>query len=170
MAHGQPPPHAAHDRLLVIGVAAVVLGLVLVGEGVLLAEPTTHRVSREHPVLMAAERIGPAQEERLTTDTPPTNRVPPTSTPRTASSGARTNVASCSPHLDLDHDLRLVLSAMARHRQHFTFAQERPAGYFGAPANQDVLAKYRELVGAEGSVAHAEAFPPAAWLSAVPGC
>jgi hypothetical protein len=168
MAHGQPPPHAAHDRLLVIGVATAVLGVVLAGHGVLLAEPATHRVSREHAARMPAERMGPAQEERLTTDTPATNSVPPT--PRAASSGASTNVASCSPQLELDQDLRLVLAAMARHRQRLTFARERPAGYLGEPANKVIFAKYRELAGAEGSVALAEASPPAAPLSTVPGC
>ncbi len=168
MAHVQPPLHPAHDRLLVLGVAAVVLGLLLVGHGVLLAEPATHRVSRAHPMLIAAERIGPAHEERLTTDTPPTNHVPPTSTPRTASSGVTGLLGSCPLPFDLDHDRGQDLAAMAQ--QGRRIFQEHQAGHCGAPANQDGLAKYRELAGAEGSVAHAAASPPAAPLSAVPSC
>ena len=58
--HRAPPANATHDLLLVFDVAAAVLGVVLVCNGMPLAEPRAHGVPRAHAVLTPAERDGAA--------------------------------------------------------------------------------------------------------------
>jgi hypothetical protein len=156
-----------NDLMLVLGMAAVVLGVVMVSQGVLPSRSAAQLVPRAHATLMPAERGGPAPLERLAAGTSPTDRVSPTHALRTASRGASTGpatcfprgVTTCPPHfveLDLDHDLRLTLAAMALQGRHF--AREWPV----APDKQDVPAKDRVLARAEGSsVTRAEASPQA---------
>ena len=96
----------------------------------------------------------------------PTVRVPPT--PRSASSAIR-GIAACASHLDLDLDLRLELAATAQQRR-FASERERLAGFFGAPANQDDPAKYREVAGDAESVAHVDASPPTTQGPNAPDC
>ena len=115
--------HGPNDLMLVLGVAAVVLGVVMVSQGVLLSQPAAQLVPRAHAALMPAERGGSAPDERLAAGTSRTDRVSPTHALRTGSRGASTgpatcfprSVTTCPPHfeLDLDHDLRLTLAAMA---------------------------------------------------------
>ena len=64
--------------MLVLGVAAVVLGMVMVSRGVLPVQPAAHLVPSAHAALMPAERAVPAPDERLAASTSPTDRVPPT--------------------------------------------------------------------------------------------
>ena len=174
MKHPETPPQAAHDLLLVLGVAALALGFLLVSQG-LLANPPAHKVQRERAALLPAESAVLAPGERLAAITSPRDSVPPMPGTSTAISDASLGVATCFPHgvvacpprLDLDHDLRLVLTAMALHKRRIP--GERPAGYYGTPANQDVPAKVRALAGAATSVAHVDIPPPSARRLNAPG-
>jgi hypothetical protein len=155
--------HGANDFMLVLGMAAVVLGVVMVSQGVLPSPPAVHLVPRAHAALMPAESAGPAPEERLAAYTSPTTSVPPTSAPRTASRGATGLVTACPAHFDL----RQVLAAMALQGQRY--ARAYPAAHFRPPRKGDVPASV--LILAEGSsVAAAEASPPAVELPRGPGC
>jgi hypothetical protein len=167
MAHREPSP-AAHDRLLVIGVAGLMLGVVLVCQGMPLAEPTAHLTPHAHATLTPAERDGSAPGVRLATPTSPPDRAPSTPTTRTASSGTTGLLAPCAPYFDLGHDLGQDLAAMAQQGRRVN--HECPAGHLVAPANQDVPPEYRALARAEGSsVTRAQASPQAARLPMVPG-
>jgi hypothetical protein len=132
VAHRAPTPNTTHDRLLVFGVAAAVLGVVMVSQGVQLAQSAAHLVPRPHAALMPVERPLPTQDERLAATASPTDRVPPTPAARTAIRGATTLVAACPPHFVFDHDPRLVLAAMA--------VQGRctPRQWLAAPNKRDV--------------------------------
>jgi hypothetical protein len=154
----------ANDLLLVVGVAAVVLGVVMVSQGALPSQSAAPRVPRAHAALLSAQRAVPAPDERLATHTSLTTRIPPAPATRTASNGATRVVAACAPHLDLDHDLRLVLAAMALQRRRTLHATAN----FVPSDKQDVPASVRVL--ARASVAHAEASPPAARAPHGPGC
>jgi hypothetical protein len=158
MPHRSPAANGTHDRLLVSGAAAVVLGVVLVGQGVLPSQSAAHRVLSAHATLLSAEHAGPAPDERLVAETSPATSVPQTPTLWSASSGRKTAAAACAPHLDLDHDLRLMLVTMALQGQHHT--RGYPAAHFHPPSKGDVPASV--LILAERSVTHAEASPPAA--------
>jgi hypothetical protein len=164
MPDREPRAHGANDVMLVLGVAAVVLGMVMVSQGVRPAQPAAHRVPSAHAALMPTERALPVLDERLAADTFPRDRVPPM--PRTTGSGAATAAAACTPRLDLDHDLRLVLLAMALQRRRTL----HPTAHYVPPDKQDVPAKDRALAGVEESVARAEASPPAVGLPRGPGC
>jgi hypothetical protein len=157
----------AHDLLLVFGVATVVIGVMMVSQGGLSSQPAAHLVSGEHSALMPAESAVPAPDPRLTAIMSPTVGVPPT--PRASNRSATRVVAACTSHLDLDLDLRLELAATAQQRR-FASEREHLAGFFGAPANQDVPAKYRELTGDAESVAHVDASPPALRQPNAPDC
>jgi hypothetical protein len=156
--------HSANDLMLVLGVAAVVLGMVIVSQGVLPAQPAAHRVPSAHAALMPTERALPAPEERLTAYASPTTSVPPTRAPRTASSGATGLVVACTPRLDLDHDLRLVLLAMALQRRRTL----HPTAHFVPPDKQDIPASV--LARTKGVVTRAEASPQATWGPNGPSC
>jgi hypothetical protein len=132
VAHRAPTPNTTHDRLLVFGVAAAVLGVVMVSQGVLLAQPAAHLVPRPHAALMPVERPLPTQDERLAATASPTDRVPPTPAARTAIRGATTLVAACPPHFVFDHDPRLVLAAMA------VQGRRTPRQWLAAPNKRDV--------------------------------
>ena len=153
MPHRSPAAEGTHDRLLVFGAAAVVLGVVLVSQGVLPSQPAAYRVLSAHATLLPAEHVGPAPGERLVAETSPATSVPPTPPVRTATSGATGVVAACPAHFALDRDLRQELMAMALQRRVFT--PERPV----APNKGDVPASV--LILAERSVARAEASPRA---------
>jgi hypothetical protein len=168
MPDREPRADCANDVMLVLGVAAVVLGTVMVSQGDLPAQPAAHRVPSAHATLMPTERTLPAPEERLAANMSPTTTVPSTRTARTTSSGATGPVVACTPRLDLDHDLRLVLAAMALHKRRIP--RERPAGHYGTPYTQDVPAKDRALAGVEESVARIEALPRATRRPNGPGC
>jgi hypothetical protein len=145
----------AHDLLLVVSVAAVVLGVVMVSQGVLPAQLAAHVAPSTRAWSGLTERLVRAQDERPVATKPSADRVPPTPAPRTAISGAITDAAACPPRLDLDHDLRLVLAAMALQRRRTLHATAN----FVPPDKQDVPASVRAL--ATASVAHAEEPPPA---------
>ena len=153
MADNEPTPNATHDRVLVFGVAAAVLGVVMMSQGTLLAQPPTDVVRREHAALMPAERTAPAPAERLIADTAPRDRVTSMPGAVTASSGVTTPVADCPPPFGFDHDPRLVLSAMGLQRRALTL--ERPV----APNKQDVPMQDPALAGAVVPMARAEASP-----------
>jgi hypothetical protein len=155
MAHRESTPHAAHDLLLIFGVSAVMLGVVLVGQGLLLAQSTAHLIPSAHAALLPAESTVPTSYERLAADTSPANRVPATPATQTASSDATRVIAAGSPRLDLDHDLRLVLAAMALHKRRTLHV----TAHFVPPDKQDVPASVRAR--AKAVAAHAEAPPPA---------
>jgi hypothetical protein len=169
MAHRESPPHAAHDRLLVFGVATAVLGVVLVSQG-LLVESAAHWVPRGRAVLLPAERALPAPGEHLAAITSPPDSNPLMPAPRTASSDANTGVATCFPHgvvtcpplLDFEHDLRLVLGAMAW-QQRRTW---HPTAHVVRRDKQDIPAS--TLILANESLATPEASSPAARRSMGP--
>jgi hypothetical protein len=156
--------HRVSDLLLVVGIAAVVLGTVMVSRGVLPSQPAAHLVPNEHAAPIPTDSAVPALDERLAADMSPSDRVPPT--PGTTGSSAIRVAAACIPRLDLDHDLRLVLAAMAlqRRRTLHAIAQVVP------PDQQDVPAKDRALARAPEAVAPAEASLPAVELPRGPGC
>jgi hypothetical protein len=154
----------ANDLLLVVGVAAAVLGAVVVNQGALPSQSAAHRVPSAHAALLPAESAFPGPDERLAADISLTARVSSTPVTRSTSSGATRVVAACAPHLDLDHDLRLVLAAMALQRRRTLHATAN----FVPADKQDVPARVRAL--ARASVAHAEASPPAALAPHGPGC
>jgi hypothetical protein len=166
MAHGAPTPTATHDCLLVFGVAAAILGVVMVSQGVLVAQPVTHLLPSEHAALMPVGHTESTPAEPLVPDTSPTTGVPPMPAGLTASGDATRLVTTCPPHFAFDHDLRQVLAAMALQGQRF--AREHPV----APGKQDVPTQSSALVGAEKSVSvtRAAASPQAARRTNVPGC
>jgi hypothetical protein len=166
MPNSIPAVDGTHDFLLVFGVAAVVLGVLLVSQGVLPSQSAAHRVPRAHAALLPAERAGPAPDERLVAETSPATSVPLTPALWSVSSGVTRLVAACAPGLDLDHDLRLMLAALAlQERRH---ARGYPAGLFRPPSKGDVPASV--LILAETSVAHAEASPPSPQHPMDPNC
>jgi hypothetical protein len=166
MPHCSPAADGTHDRVLVFGVAAVVLGLVLVSQGVLPSQSATHRVLSAHAALLPAERAGPAPDVRLVAETSPATSVPLTPALWRASSGVTRLVAACAPHLDRVHDLRLMLAALAL--QERRRARGYPAGLFRLPSKGDVPASV--LILAEISVARAEASPPSPRHPMDPNC
>jgi hypothetical protein len=113
MAHREPSP-AAHDRLLVISVAGLMLGVVLVCNGMPLAEPRAHGVPRAPAMLTPAERDGAALGARLAAPTSPPDHAPATPATRIARSGATGLLSLCGPLFDLVHDLGQDLAAMAQ--------------------------------------------------------
>ena len=163
MAHSEPPPNAAHDLLLVLGVAALGLGAVMVSQGVLPSQSAAHSVPPPYAALGRVERLVPASDAGPVVTTPPAARVP-TMFALTTSSGATRVVAACPAHLGQDHDLRLVLLTMARQRRRTL----HPTAHFVPPDKQDIPASVLALV--KGSSTHAEATPPAARLPTGPGC
>ena len=132
-----------------------------VSQGALPSQSAAHRIPSAHAALLSDERAVPGADERLAADTSLTARVSPT---RTAISGATRVVAACLPLTDLDHELRLVLAAMALQRRRALHATAN----FVLPDKQDVPASVRAL--ARASVTHAEASPPAARAPHGPGC
>ena len=151
--------------MLVLGVAAVALGMVMVSRGVLPSQSAAHSVPPTHAVPSWVERLVPASDARPAATMPDAARVPTTSA-QTASSGATTGAAACTPRLDLDHDLRLVILAMARQRRRTL----HPTAHFVPSDKQDVPAKYRVLAGIEETVTRAEASPQATWGPTGPSC
>ena len=156
--------HSASDLLLVLGVAAVVLGVVMMSRGVLPSPSAAHLVPPPHAVPGLVERRAPAPDEHSVAMMSPVDRVP--ATPRAATSSATGVIAVCPPRLDLDHDLRLVLAAMALQRRRTLHATSVVA----LPDTQEIPAKDRALARAKEAVARGEATPPAAGLSRGPGC
>jgi hypothetical protein len=155
MPDREPRAHGASDLMLVLGIAAVALGVGMMNRGVLPSQSAVHLVPPTHAAPDQVERLAPAPDPHSVADMPPVHRVPATPAMRTARSSATRVAAACPPHLDLDHDLRLVLAAMALHKRRIP--GERPAGYYGTPANQDAPAKVRALARVEESVARVEA-------------
>jgi hypothetical protein len=155
MPRSAPIPNATHDRLLVFAMGALVLGVVMVSQGVLLGRPMTDLLPSEHAALMPAGRPLLAQDQRLATASSPTDRIPPTPAALMVVSAATTPVAACPPHFDFDHDPRLVLSVMGLQRRGFTL--ERPV----APNKQDASIQYPVLARAVVTVLRAEASPQA---------
>lgn len=166
MALREPPPNAAHDLLLVLGVAAVVLGVVLGSRAVLPSPSAAHRVPPTPAARGWVERLVPAQDARSIATTPPTDRGPTASAPPTASSDATTGVAACAPRFDPDHDLRLVLAAMALQRRRTM--GKHPVASFHPPDKEDVPESV--VARAKGAVTPAEASPPAARRPTGPSC
>ena len=159
-------PHRVSDLLLVLGVAAVVLGAVMVSQGVLPSQSPLHRVPPPYAVLGLVERLVPTPDTNPGTVMSPAAWVPASPATQTASSGATTAAVVCPPRLDLDHDLRLVLAAMALQRRRTLHA----TAHVVPPDQQDVPAKDRALARAKEAVARAEASPPAIGLPRGPGC
>jgi hypothetical protein len=166
--------HRASDLLLVLGVGTVVLGLVLVSCGVLSPQYAAPRVPRTYPVPGVVERLVPAPRALPSTTRSPADRVPATPETQTVGSGPSPGVATCFPHgvvmcparLDLDHDWRLVLSAMALQRRRTM----HPIAHVVPPDMLEVPAKDRALARAMESVSPGEASPPAVGLPRGPGC
>jgi len=154
--------HRVSDLLLVVGIAAVVFGMVLVSQGVPPLQSAAHLDPNEHAAPIPTDSAVPALDERLAADMSPSDRVPPT--PGTIGSSAIRVAAACTPRLDLDHDLRLVLAAMALQQRRTL----RPTAHFGRPDKQDIPVS--ALILAKGSVATAEASPPAARPPMGPAC
>jgi hypothetical protein len=157
MEYREPTPKTAHDLLLVVGVAAVVLGVVMVGGGVLPSPSAAHRVLPTHAAPGRLERLVPAPKERPVAIAPPADRVPITSAPRTARCGTNTHrhTWACAPRHDLDHDLRLVLATMALQRRRTL----HPTAGFVAPDKQEIAASVLARVKRSGATP--EAWPPA---------
>jgi hypothetical protein len=164
----EPRAHGASDLMLVLAIAALVLVVVLVSRCALPSQSAAYLVLPTHTALSRVEKLVPAPDARAVATMAPAHRVPATPAPRTAISSRAAVVAACPPRLDLEHDLRLVLAAMALHKRRIP--RERPAGYYGTPYTQDVPAKDRALAGVEESVARAEASPWAARRPHGPGC
>ena len=72
----EPTGQGANDLLLVLGVAAFVLGVAMVSQGVLLSQPAAHLVPTTHAALGRVERLVPAPDERPVATTPPADLVP----------------------------------------------------------------------------------------------
>jgi hypothetical protein len=136
MPDRHPPSSRAHDSVLVFGIAAVVLGVVMVSRGGLPAPSSAHRVSPTHAAQGRVERLVPAQDARPVAIAPPAERVPTAAAPRTASCGTTTHTWACAPRHDLDHDLRLVLAAMALQQRRTL----HPTAHFVRPDKQDIPA------------------------------
>ena len=166
MPHRISAADGTHDRLLVFGAAAVVLGVALVGQGVLPSQSAAHQVLRAHATLLSAERGGPAPDERLVAETSPATSVPLTPALLSASIGVTQLVAACAPRLDLDHDLRLMLVTIGLQTRRY--ARAYPAAHFRPPRKGNVPASV--LILAERSVAHAGASPPAPQHPMDPNC
>jgi hypothetical protein len=158
--------HRLSDLLLVLGVAAVVLVVVLVSRGVLPSQPAAHPVKPTYAVPGLVERRVPAPDAPPITTMPPADWVPTTPVTRTASSGATRVVGACPRPLDLDHDLRLVLLAMALQRRRTM----HPTAHVVPPDMLEVPAKDRALARAMESVSPGQASPPAVGLPQGPGC
>src|SRR5215207_6100299 len=94
--------HGANDLLFVVSVAVVVLGVVMVSQGVLLVQPAAHLGPSTHAALGRVERQVRDQDERPVAANPPADRVPPTPAPQTAINGATRIVAACPLRTDLD--------------------------------------------------------------------
>jgi hypothetical protein len=156
--------HRVSDLLPVLGVAAVVLSVVMVCRGVLPSQSPVHWVPPPYAVPGLVERRAHAPDAHPVTMMSPVDRIP--ATPRAATSSATGVVAVCPPRLDLDHDLRLVLAAMALQRRRTLHATSVVA----LPDTQEIPAKDRALARAKEAVARGEATPPAAGLSRGPGC
>jgi hypothetical protein len=158
--------HRVSDLLLVLVVAAVVLGVVLVSQGVLPSQSALDRVPPRYAVSDLVERLVPAPDAHLGTPRSQAARVPATPAPPTASSGLTTVVAACPARLDLDHDWRLVLAAMALHKRRTLHATPHVV----PPDTQATSAKARALVRIKEAVPPGEATPPATPRPHGPGC
>ncbi len=172
MAHRELTPltsHTAHHRLLVFGVAAIVLGVAMVSQGVLASQPAARLLPGEHAALTRAARPLPVQDEQLAATTSSTDRIPATRAGRIASIDATPWVVACLPHFNLDHDPRLVLSAMALQGRRFVL--ERAVGSYGTAGKQYVPTNDSALARAAESVwlVRAETSPPAASRPVAPG-
>ncbi len=155
MEFREPTPKTAHDLLLVVGVAAVVLGVVMVSQGGLSSPSAAHRVSPTHAAQAQVERPVSAPDARPVTTMPRAERVPATAAPRTASCGTNTHTWACAPRHDLDHDLRPVLATMALQRRRTL----HPTAGFVAPDKQEIAASVLARVKRSGATP--EAWPPA---------
>lgn len=146
--------HRLRD-LLVLGVTAVMLGVVLVSQGVPPLQSSLHRVPPAYAVPGLVERQVPAPNVYPGTPLSPADRVPTTPATKTAGSGTSPVVAACPLRFDLDHDWRLVLSAMALQRRRTM----HPTAHVVPPDMLEVPAKDRALARARESVSPAEASP-----------
>lgn len=166
MPSREPRAHGASDLMLVFGVATVALGVVMVSRGLLPYPPAAHLVPPTRAALGRVERLMPASDELPVTTMPPADRVAATPETRTVSSSATRVVTACPALLDLDHDLRLVLLAMARQRRRTL----HPTARVVPPDKQHVPARDRALARAQEAVAPAEASPPVVELPRGPVC
>jgi hypothetical protein len=156
--------HDATELLLVLGVAAFMLGVAMVSQGVLMSHMAAPVVPTTRIALGRVESLVPAQAEDPVATMPPADRVPPTPMMSTASRGRTRVVAACTQRLARECDLRLVLMDLALQQRGFSLG--RPV----APSEQAVPAKYRALARAEASVAPAAASPPAVPRAKEAGC
>jgi hypothetical protein len=147
--------HRVSDLLLVLGVAAVVLGVVMVSQGLSPLPSLLHRVPPLYSVPGLVERPEPAPDVYPGALLSPAGRVPATPTIKTAGSGPNSVVAACPRRLDLDHDWRLVLLAMARQRRRTL----HPTAKYIPPDKHDIPASV--LAHTKGAGTPAEASPSA---------
>jgi len=135
----EPPGHGAYDLLLVLGVAAFVLGVGMVSQGVLLSLSPAGLVFTTQSGPVEVESLMPAQGEHPVATMPSANLVPPAPGLPTTRSDGPGGVAVCTPRRALECDLRLGLMVMALQQRGLFL--ERPV----VPNAQDVPRKYSVL-------------------------
>lgn len=125
-----------NDLVLILSVAAFVLGVAMVSQGVLLSQTEAHLRQTTPPALGRVERLVPTRGEHRVA-------MPVTSA---ASRGGTSSVAVCTARRALECDLRLGLMEMALQQQGF-FLDLPDASY-----EQHAPWKYRALASAETAV------------------
>jgi hypothetical protein len=146
MANRQPMAHRTNDVMLFLGVAAFVLGVAVVSQGVLWSGPAAHVVPTTPAAQGWVERAVPAWGEHPLAISPVADRVPPTPVISTASGGTPW-IAICPPRRALECDLRLEFMELA--------LQQR-GRFLGPPVTPDPQLAPRKdclLPRAQGSVA-----------------
>jgi hypothetical protein len=105
-----PPTPGAHDLLLVVGAAALLLGVTLVSLGGLPAESSSLSGLGEHTAPLPAASPAPAAEHRLLDATSREEEQMATPEACTAGSTSGTFVVACTGRNDPDQDPRLFLA------------------------------------------------------------
>jgi hypothetical protein len=139
--------HGANDLLLVLGAAAFMLGVRLVGASMLLSQPAILLVPTPHTAQGQVASVVTAREERSVATTPLADRASSTPLSSIVSRLETGVVAACLPRLALTCDLRLGLMQMALLQRGFSLGRQH------APSSQEVPAKYRALACADASAA-----------------
>jgi hypothetical protein len=139
----EPPGHGAYD-LLVLGVAAFVLGVAMVSQGVLLSLSPADLVLTTQSGPGEGESLMPAQGEHPVATMPSANLVPPTPGLPTTRSDGPGGVAVCTPRRALECDLRLGLMEMALQQRGLFLERPVVSNAQDVPRKYCVLARVAE--------------------------
>lgn len=131
MPDGNATSRGANELLLVLGVAATVLGVALLSQGALAFQDTAHPAPPTHATVDRTGRLVPTLDERPSANTAREDGVSPTPMIQTVVGGATPFVGTGSSWHNPERDPRVVLMNMARQRR---IAPERPAAHLRAVA------------------------------------